>query len=85
MKTFLTRQVAVDEISNISCNLCGKSVEKNNMGYFDDYISLTKNWGYHSPYDGESHSIDLCQECYRGWIAQFEIPPAVEEGNFVWL
>jgi len=85
MKTFVENTQTIPKINSVACNLCGRAVEKNGMGYFEDYISLTKNWGYHSPYDGESHSMDLCLDCYNGWIAKFEIPPEVEEGNFAWL
>jgi len=77
--------MSVKEISDICCNECGRAVGKNDFGYFEDHISLEKNWGYHSPYDGESHSIDLCLDCYNGWIAKFQIPPDVVSGNYAWL
>jgi len=62
--------------TEVRCNLCGKKVKKDNIGYFEDHISLSKTWGYHSPYDGEEHAIDLCLECYKDWINEFEIPPS---------
>jgi len=85
MKTFTDHAISVQEITDVCCNECGRAVEKNAFGYFEDYISLEKNWGYHSPYDGESHSIDLCLDCYNGWISKFQIPPDIISGNFAWL
>jgi len=63
----------------VCCNVCGRGISKDASGYFEDHISLTKNWGYHSPFDGESHAIDLCSGCYKSWIEQFEIPPHVTD------
>ena len=79
MKSFLETAVAISQIDTIQCNVCGRTVQRNSFGYFSDHISLTKCWGYHSPYDGEAHAIDLCVDCYTSWTAQFEIPPLVEE------
>jgi len=84
MKTFENRQAMVPELAAVRCNLCGRDVEKNSVGYLEDHISLTKMWGYHSPYDGEAHEIDLCVDCYDGWTKQFEIPPQVQAPNYVW-
>ena len=83
MKTFLDRAAVLPEVTDVCCNYCGRDVEKDTTGYFEDHISITKNWGYHSPYDGESHIIDLCVDCYRDWTSQFEIPPQVEQ-EYAW-
>ncbi|MCL2225675.1 MAG: hypothetical protein FWB96_11975 [Defluviitaleaceae bacterium] len=77
MRVFLERTTLTPQLSNVRCNSCGRDVEKEDPGYFEDHISLTKSWGYHSPYDGETHDIDLCVDCYQGWVNQFEIPPYV--------
>lgn len=84
MKTFLQRPAVLPEVADVRCNDCGRHVAKDVTGYFEDHISLTKDWGYHSPYDGQSHTIDLCIDCYKSWTAQFEIPPQVEDTNYVW-
>ena len=77
MKTFVQRTTATTELEDVRCNLCGRDVEKNHIGYFEDHISITKMWGYHSPFDGEEHEVDFCVDCYRGLTAQFAIPPQV--------
>ena len=84
MKTFLDRPTVLPEVTDVRCNYCGRDVEKDTTGYFEDHISLTKHWGYHSPYDGESHIIDLCVDCYQDWTSQFEIPVQVEYVDYVW-
>ncbi|MCL2356735.1 MAG: hypothetical protein FWC70_06210 [Defluviitaleaceae bacterium] len=78
MKTFSQQNVIMPQLSDVRCNSCGKDVDKNEIGYFEDHISLSKLWGYHSPFDGESHDIDLCVDCYKNWITGFEIPPYPE-------
>ncbi|MCL1786562.1 MAG: hypothetical protein FWG38_01135 [Defluviitaleaceae bacterium] len=75
MKTFRDR---------VCCNQCGRGIEKDATGYVEDYILLTKDWGYHSPYDGESHTINLCVDCYKDWTQHFTIPPQVQYANYVW-
>jgi len=84
MRTFIERPAVVPELTDVRCNLCGRDVEKNKMGYFEDHISINKMWGYHSPYDGEAHAIDLCVDCYQGLASQFEIPPQVESVEHGW-
>lgn len=78
MKILLEQSVVKPQLSGVQCNRCARTVEKEPPGYFQDHISLTKMWGYHSPYDGESHDIDLCVDCYADWIGEFEIPPYSE-------
>jgi len=78
MRAFLEATTTRPLLGAVQCNVCGKEVAKNSIGYFEDHVSLTKSWGFHSPYDGEDHAIDLCVGCYKDWTAHFEIPPAVE-------
>jgi len=77
MRVFLDETVVKPTLTDVSCNACGRGVSKDASGYFEDHISLTKAWGYHSPYDGEIHAIDICVDCYQDWIKDFEIQPKV--------
>jgi len=79
MRAFSETPVMMPQLDAVQCNVCGKDVTKNSVGYFEDHVSLTKNWGYHSPYDGEAHAIDLCVGCYKDWTSKFEIPPQIEQ------
>ena len=75
MKVYMEKTVVKRELSDVRCNVCGLHVGKDAAGYLLDHVSLSKQWGYHSPYDGEAHAIDLCVACYQSWIKKFEIPP----------
>ena len=77
MKVFSERTAITQELQDVRCNCCGNKVNKNEFNYFDDYISIEKSWGYHSPSDGETHCFDLCADCYFGWIKNFKIPVEV--------
>ena len=79
MRVFFQENTIKHALSDIHCNVCGRSVSKDATGYFEDHVSLSKTWGYHSPYDGEIHAMDVCVDCYQGWTATFEIPPRVTE------
>ncbi len=71
MRTYKTISVKKQEIEEIYCNVCGKPIQKNNHGYFEDHLHIEKTWGYNSKYDGETHHIDVCQSCYEKWVKQF--------------
>ncbi|MDR1663485.1 MAG: hypothetical protein LBR83_00990 [Clostridiales bacterium] len=75
MKTYAAKTISAEELAEIRCNRCGRPIEKNDFGIFDEHLSIEKIWGYHSPADGETHKLDICSDCYFGWIEEFEIPP----------
>lgn len=77
MKIFLERTVAEESLDTISCNICGRQVKKNDFGYFEDHLSVTKTWGYGTPLDGETHTFDICFDCYSDMLDNFVIPPKV--------
>jgi len=77
MRVFMDQTVVKPALSDVKCNVCGRSISKNTLGYFEDHLEISKAWGYHSPYDGETHVIDVCIGCYENWTARFEIPPKV--------
>jgi len=79
MKLFVQTNTAQDKLASVQCNVCGKEVAQNEWGYFMDYVSMDKLWGYHSPYDGQAHELDVCVDCYRSWVGGFEIPPMRSE------
>jgi len=80
MKIFLERTIAQEALDEIRCNHCGRQLKRNHFGYFEDYLSVSKTWGYGPPVDGETHAFDLCYDCYTHIIASFQIPPRVDVG-----
>ena len=77
MKNFSGKSVETEELTGIRCNGCGRDLHRNELGYFEDHVSVSKAWGFHSPIDGETHEFDICVDCYRDWIKPFQIPPQV--------
>ncbi|MCL2421209.1 MAG: hypothetical protein FWD03_05065 [Defluviitaleaceae bacterium] len=77
MKIFVEKTIAQESLDEVHCNMCGLSVKKNDLGYFDDHLSVDKTWGYGTPIDGDTHAFDLCFDCYSRMIDKFVIPPRV--------
>jgi len=79
MKLYEQKATTKDSLAEVRCNICGKRIPKDAMGYLHDYVSVAKVWGYHSPFDGEGHQMDICAECYASWVRSFAIPPEQTE------
>ena len=62
----------------IICNVCGQPVPKDHRGYFSDYLRIDKKWGYFSEFDGELHSFDICQGCYKAFVKNFAVEVEAE-------
>ena len=62
-------------IQDIFCNICGEKIHKNEHGYYDDFLSIEKKWGYHSQFDSETHYIDICQSCYKVFLGKLKLEP----------
>ncbi len=81
MKVFTEKADIRQELTGVRCNKCGRDLQKNEAGYFEDYLQIEKTWGYHSPMDGDRHEIDLCIDCYSNWVKEFKIPPDSEQDH----
>ena len=75
MKTYGSRADIITELASVQCNACGASINKNDFGYFDEYLSIEKHWGYPSEFDGETHNIDICEDCYKKLLQGLAIKP----------
>lgn len=58
----------------IMCNMCGKKINDKIGNDMEEYVSLEKNWGYFSNKDSETHTMNICEQCYDIFIAQLKIP-----------
>ena len=63
----------------LKCNCCGKKIKTEREIQKEDVLEIRKDWGYFSGKDGERHCFLVCEACYDKWIADFVVPPAVEE------
>lgn len=65
-------------IDSVFCNCCGKEINIVHPESGENYLSVDKLWGYGCSLDGERHSFDLCEDCYKNIIAKFKISPLRE-------
>lgn len=65
----------------VTCNACGKTLRVENGMLLEEAIAVRHPFGYFSSMDGEIHSFDLCEDCYRKWISSFRIPVKIEENT----
>ncbi|MGN0243087.1 MAG: hypothetical protein ACI4CT_03380 [Lachnospiraceae bacterium] len=59
-------------MGDLVCNVCGKTIVQENGIPREDFLEITKAWGYFSKKDGETHKILVCESCYEAWVAQFK-------------
>ncbi len=70
MKIFEKKVVVRKKVKYIVCNRCGKKI---NINKYEDFLDVKKTWGYHSNFDGETHSFQLCTCCYNKLIGSFKV------------
>lgn len=73
IKTKTQKIVEVEEISNIFCNKCDKSII-----YLYNNVAGTKllaDFGYGSVKDGLMEEFHLCDDCYDDLVLTFKHPP----------
>lgn len=61
-----------------SCARCGKKIQVNGL-HREEYIEITKSWGYFSKKDGQRHHFILCESCYDEITASFVEKIEIEE------
>lgn len=66
-------------MEKVQCNICGKEFTIENGLYKEDFLTITKEWGYFSKKDIEKHSFRICETCYDEWTAAFMIPVVKEK------
>ena len=71
------------QIQEIFCNCCGKKIRIEKGIVQEGVFHGQVQWGYFSQKDGESHSFDLCEECYDRFTAEFKVPVEEEEATEV--
>lgn len=77
MRTYLMTQEIKEQENGLAeaiCNCCGKKLLVENGILKEECIHIVHDFGYFSEKDGETHSFDLCEDCYTQMIAKFRIP-----------
>lgn len=68
-------------IGDIYCNVCGRKLKTDNHGYYEDFVHVEKHWGYTSGKDGTKESVDICEQCWDKFTADFAIK--VKENSLI--
>lgn len=69
------------DLVEVYCNKCGRKAIIDKGIIKEGIFSITYGWGYFSRKDGETHNLDLCEDCYDELIKSFNIPINVIERN----
>ena len=67
------------KISAVICNGCGRKLKVENGILKEGCFFGKQTFGYFSSMDGETHSFDLCEDCYKRLTGDFAVPVEVTE------
>ncbi|PKM93381.1 MAG: hypothetical protein CVU84_16310 [Firmicutes bacterium HGW-Firmicutes-1] len=67
------------ENNEIKCNQCGQVIQDTSA--YEEYLEVSKSWGYFSNKDLQTHTFHLCESCYDGLIEKFIIPIDIKKNN----
>lgn len=65
----------------VICNGCGRELKVEDGVLKEGCFEGKQVFGYFSSMDGERHSFDLCEDCYRKMIRQFAVPVERKEST----
>lgn len=67
-------------VEKVVCNRCKKQLAASQTGVLlEDYLHVEKTWGYFSGQDGQKIEFDLCEDCTKQLIQEFELPVYQED------
>ena len=69
VRTYKTVHKEEQEVESVICNMCGKPIDSR----WDISLSVDKKWAYGTKWDGETHSFDICEDCYKELIGKFAV------------
>ncbi len=71
MKNYRTIQKSVDQLLEVVCDRCGKTISVDDFSYAE-ILSIDTVCGYGSIF-GDMHrlKLDLCQECVKDTLGQW--------------
>lgn len=72
MRQYKRERQEINELDKIICNKCGKEIEVIKGVAQEDYLEVTKRWGYFSNKDNQEDAFDLCEDCYDEFVASFK-------------
>lgn len=73
MRQYRVQTEETKTLEKIICNKCGKEIRIEKGVPQEDYLEVSKRWGYHSRKDNEVECFDICEDCYDEFTGQFRI------------
>lgn len=64
---------------SVRCNCCEKELLVENGILKEECIHIVHDFGFFGHRDGETHSFDLCEDCYTQIVSRFRIPVEMQE------
>ncbi len=61
-------------MKDIICNKCGKKILFEGDIPKEDFLYVSKNWGYFSKKDGKNYRFVICEECSDKMVTDFVVP-----------
>ena len=72
MRQYRTEKKEMNELEKIICNKCGREIKVIRGVAQEDYLSVTKRWGYFSNKDNQEDAFEICEDCYDELVASFK-------------
>jgi hypothetical protein len=66
----ITEMIEVETVTEIVCDVCGKSTFLVNGGH--QFGTLKADWGYGTTHDGERYEVHLCELCFFQALANIK-------------
>lgn len=79
MRVYTNKEILEPELEQVTCNQCGKKLLVQDGIVKEGCFSVQYKFDYFSNKDGYIYNLDLCEECFDKWNAQFAIPVQIEE------
>ena len=84
MRTYRPKQTEILILEKIICNRCGKEAVATNYDASNLYHEIKIEFGYPSPNDGMTWKFDLCEECIKDIVDEFDNPVTATECDMMW-
>lgn len=65
----------------IICNKCGREIKIVNDIPREDFLEVSKQWGYFSKKDGKNYKFFMCENCVDELAATFKVPVEVTDNT----
>ena len=65
--------------NRLVCNGCGRTLRQEHGICREDFVRITKKWGFFSSKDMQKHTLIICEACYDKWIRGLVVQPEITE------